>query len=159
DETLISINNELETVKIRNPFFAAFNGPTKSVFLLEPGSIPDDDGVAIFSDEIFLTQGGTVNAALTFGSDVETQRGSRINCTLNTVVCIPETGGPQDVAKLIFGDKSGFLVLNVISDVPAPSAALLLGTGLVALLRRCVSRLRGPLRARRDGVRQSAWDA
>jgi hypothetical protein len=132
-------DNVVEIARILDPFFQTFVGPTKTVYLIEPGETPDENGLTRYSDSIgfsFLGVDNGVNImGLLFNSDGtdETLRSS-VSCSLADVVCIPETGKPQDVAKQIFGDKSGFLVINVISDVPEPSTMLMLGTGLGALL-------------------------
>jgi hypothetical protein len=128
----------VEIATIQHPFFSNFVGPTKTVYLIEPGAIPDESGLTPYSDAIvFGVLDGTGLKGLIFNSDGtnEMSAGS-INCSLADVVCMPETGKPQDVTKAIFGDKSGFLVLNVISDVevPEPSTVLLLVTGLLSLV-------------------------
>jgi hypothetical protein len=134
---------EQETATIEDPFFAGFTGPTKIVYLIEPGAVPDKDGLIAVSDIISLSKvGANFTNALDFNSDdPKLEALGTINCSVAAelgFVCLPETGAPQDLAKAIFGDKSGFLVLNVtsdISEVPEPSTLALLGLGVSGLLR------------------------
>jgi len=141
--TRIEIVTELglERVRIFDPAFN--NLPLgKEVFLIEPGAVSDDHGLTLVSDEICLCAPGLDGPnGLLFESDpAEPTIGERrVNCSIIGFICIPETGGPQNVADLLFGPNSG-IVINITSDVseghevPEPSTFFLVGIGLIALL-------------------------
>ena len=142
--TTIQIDNQPGQVEIARIFDPAFNNlPTgKAVFLIEPGAVPDANGLTLTSDAIDLSLTDATGAkGLLFNSDPD-PGGHSVNCTLAQFVCIPETGSPQDVAGLLFGPNSG-VVINIASDVPEPGTAMLLTAGLLALGASALRKLRG----------------
>jgi hypothetical protein len=125
-----------EELRIRDPFFDQFVGPTKTVAFIEAGRQKVGNMTPV-SDVIFfeaILGGGN---RLVFMSDGENPDLSPlVDCTNPIIVCMNETGGFQDVAGAIFGDKKAFTRIMIASDAeaPEPSTILLVTPGILGLL-------------------------
>jgi len=135
-----------EIIHIRDPFFAALSpGVFKTIFLTEGGPLIDGKFSPV-SDIISIDFFGG-SGYLLFNSDTDDGPLSGEDCTNPDSICMPETAEGVDAAKIWFGPRGKFMSILVMSDVPEPSTAVLLVTGLcclaapVAISRR---RRRGP---------------
>lgn len=127
----VSTDDE-ETLSVVDPFFQTIVGQTKMVCLAEAPR--DERGLTPCSDVISFGQVRD-SFGLRFSSDFEDSPVVSLNCDIiPNLVCLPEDG-PRDLAKTIFGDQAGFLVLTVNSDppIPEPKSLALVGIGVAML--------------------------